>query len=954
MTTDLKHFVLATSIYGLLVAPGTAVSPQGGIGITQTSPKASDGEPELRDVSTPVVEPIDFPEFPLEPPQNKGTSIQPPRKGKILLAQPPALKTDKVVVKTTTVRVSQIGGGLANPRLKQGGSGLVNAPLRGREKYRVVARVRDRKFEEIREQLSERIDDVHEALEEWGTLTLSGLLLAPPTVEKKEEGKKFKVGTFGIDINGAKPGAVSEQFNFDKWFKEAGSAEGDARITERMFNSFVGAGTLQMAPEQGAIADSFLQRQQVNQELFQEQLERNRVQRQAEAADASRVRQDRLRARELRIEAATSDVERATLARAEAALVVKETQREENKSAETLEEAEASLKSAPPAEVERLTQIRDDMRLGFERASKRRGAAETTLDNRSKEESNAIEARAKALEPPLTIGTPGATIAEQLTSPTLEANAKGGTAFSFASEITPGSSLTTFSSATDAGLPTATPTDLATIFPDTGQTIATLGNDADAVFPARARLIDAAGNQTIARIFDFLGNPAAALEFTDKPIIMAAGTITVNPGWRTTRDYDGQINCSAVYKWRPARRLTCERMVRAGTLFNSSEVEVAEHFWHVGQWPKALNRFVYTETVEALENTDDTPLAAAVSPLMERQNIDQASSRARQDEIALFLSASLAKSGQRGAADVFDKYIRLRRQDVRTRSALPVVNSYGLGGNRFGFSVTSRIQAIADINKGKAGGVLEKQNFPVLVVFGLSGEDLRPRLVRNPKTGAAEIWEPQIHVSQTRRWMRQKKIGDFHQLVRSIAFPGFPGRPMESPGEMHRLMNSANLWMERMNNHLKQEKNMALTNDLTISNFVGVAREDYDLLSKASFLAETMLDIPVEYLVGKLPEIVPAASLEPAIITLLPSDLLLNRAADGTYSGEVAVMGENLDSPEYQHGQDLPARGIRERNAHGTADVGVPRPEAHGNVRCGTSASLSVPTSGPAHGASWD
>jgi hypothetical protein len=732
------------------------------------------------------------------------------------------------------------------------------------------------------------IDAVRESLEEWGTLGLSGVLLAPPQ------------GSFGIDINTREfqEGSEKKKYNFSHWFAEASKAEGSVQFSERIFNTFAASGSLQLAPEQAAIAQSILEKQKIDTDLYQQQLERSRVQRAAELDDFQLNRTNAIHGRQVAIDAAQAAADRAETARVEAELVRNQTASRRAAARREMDTAQRNLDAIPatPANAVSRTQLLSNLQekqAAFDRVDVEFRTGDDNLRSRIADEKSARDALADAKAAKISAGVlPGAEVTTSTTSPTLDMK----TGFAFAQEAKPGETLTQ-ARAYAASVPVIkdpppppglSESDLPT----------TLGSAAgiESAFPARARLIDAASNQVIARIFDFLGDPSAALQFEDKPILMAAGTVAVNPGWRTLQDYDGQIDVAARYEWKVARRVTCERISKfknfEDVLFNSDEIKIADFFAKNGRWPEAAN-YHYTGQTKDLESFGK-PLAAAVSPLMERQNIDEASSRARQDEIALFLSASLAKSGQKAAGEVFNKYMRLRRLDVKTLSSLPVINSYGLGGSHFGFNVTSRLQATGDLNRPKPAQILEKQNFPVLIIFGLSGDNLRPRLVRHE--GRAEIWEPRIILEQTHRWSRQKKRGVFHQGLRSVVLPGFPGRPIENPVEDYRLLNRLSDSWERYTLYLRANKSYASSEP--VNYFTEAAREDQSFLKSAYFFATTALDIPVDYLTGPLPE--PTAdSTRTAITEVLPRALTPRTIGNGTnphtYEAEVIVLGRNLN-----------------------------------------------------------
>lgn len=760
--------------------------------------------------------------------------------------------------------------------------------------------VPDRKLAVLTEKLSESIHEAKVSIEEWGTLTLSGLLLAPPRKPAGGTDPKALVGTFGVDING------SGAYNFKKWFEEAGKSEGSVQFSERIFNSLVASGTLQLAPEQAALAQSFFERQKAEQQIFQDQLQRNRIQRAAELDDFSATRADRSAAQQLRIEATRDAARLSGTAQAEAEIISTETDQRLAVAEKELVDAKAVL-AADPNNADK-QQIVAEKEANVSRARTESAAAAVRLSDARSRHKTDHEAYVTALNTPLSAADAlgGSGVPEQQASPLFPIPTDK--AFSFAQKITPGTSTTKLKASDgSSNLPTVASTDISTL----GDTTTPLVTpDPNSAFPARARLIDAAGNQTISRIFDFLGNPAAALAFKDKPILMATGTIAVNPGWRTTEEYDGQIDVSVKYQWKRARWETCDRITKTDGLFNPQERRAAQTYCDNRRWPTSEGYTDFTDTVACLNQKTNAPLAVAVSPLMERQNIDEGSSRARQDEIALFLSASLAKSGQKAAGDVFDKYIKMRRLDVKTRSSLPVVNGYGLGSSRFGFNVTSRIQAVGSVNKPKATKVLEKQNFPVLVMLGLTSDDLRPRLVKNKvgKVETAEIWEPQLVLVQTQRWGRQQKRGEFHQVLRSIFAPGFPSRPAQSPADGYERIEKVNRAWASLTSYLDEHQKAGLSR--SVASFKKLAEDDISYLSQASYGVKTSLDIPVEYLVGLPPEVpeeteTPAGAGEPTIVSVFPNNLTMTpvkgkvegQAAEVVvgYETSVVVMGTNLD-----------------------------------------------------------
>jgi hypothetical protein len=138
------------------------------------------------------------------------------------------------------------------------------------------------------------------------------------------------------------------------------------------------------------------------------------------------------------------------------------------------------------------------------------------------------------------------------------------------------------------------------------------------------------------------------------------------------------------------------------------------------------------------------PIVAGVSPLMETQTLDLESQWRRQDEFALKLAALMQQAGYKGSAGAFYQYAKNRQSDARSTNSSAAVSSYSPGGGLFGFQIGPRLQALADPASKKAGQgrVLERQTFPVLVIFGIDHEDIMPRLHFNCTTNRAEADDP--------------------------------------------------------------------------------------------------------------------------------------------------------------------------------------------------------------------
>lgn len=152
-------------------------------------------------------------------------------------------------------------------------------------------------------------------------------------------------------------------------------------------------------------------------------------------------------------------------------------------------------------------------------------------------------------------------------------------------------------------------------------------------------------------------------------------------------------------------------------------------------------------------NRKPAPLVAAVSPMTETENLDLASSLRRQDSLALSLSFALRYAGLGGQANIFEEFVKSRQSDVHTRTATATVNSYSYSGGMFGFQIGPKLKALADTSAkdADAANTLERQSFPVLVLFATNKERLRPRIEN--QNDKFKVYEPSLTLSQQTQWL---------------------------------------------------------------------------------------------------------------------------------------------------------------------------------------------------------
>lgn len=252
--------------------------------------------------------------------------------------------------------------------------------------------------------------------------------------------------------------------------------------------------------------------------------------------------------------------------------------------------------------------------------------------------------------------------------------------------------------------------------------------------PNRAAIITAAGDNAVEAIFRAIGDDKARSNFVNQIVLFGLSTVTVQPGWRTQKDWAGEVQITAQLDYVPAR---AETYTKGLTMETKLPGLITKWLEQESDKEKGKNE----GTKEVKLTWADIPLGRRaveynrpltvqlVSPLTESDTFDEASSIRRQQEIAFNLSVALRYLGQKGQADAFDKFAKSRQFDIATRSSLACVSAYSGQEGTFGFQIGPRARALADptSSKAKAGAVLERQSFPALVLVGMNKGDLGVR-----------------------------------------------------------------------------------------------------------------------------------------------------------------------------------------------------------------------------------
>lgn len=199
------------------------------------------------------------------------------------------------------------------------------------------------------------------------------------------------------------------------------------------------------------------------------------------------------------------------------------------------------------------------------------------------------------------------TAASRITDPGERASAIAAAQRAYAEKLAPPSSATpvfpSFSSARYA-LPTA-PVNLAKE-PTTGSTLPFQGlasalNTATPTINNRSALVMAAGDQAVEGIFKVLGSPGEAQKFKDRTALFGVMMVSVDPGWRTQKDFAADIAVRTRYKYEPARPEVIIRMLSDEAINGNLRRKIAADTGLVSKLPKTLVNKDYAAENAAIE-----------------------------------------------------------------------------------------------------------------------------------------------------------------------------------------------------------------------------------------------------------------------------------------------------------------------------------------------------------------
>lgn len=255
----------------------------------------------------------------------------------------------------------------------------------------------------------------------------------------------------------------------------------------------------------------------------------------------------------------------------------------------------------------------------------------------------------------------------------------------------------------------------------------------------RVAIITAAGDTTVEGIFQVLGEADKVMKFNDKSVTYSVAMVSVQPGWRTKHDFEANLTVLPKLSYQPAREgIVSDKAVT----------------------PKKARMFEGATSCEQLGQRS-IPAAAAVSPMTDIQNLDGASSQRQAVEKAKRIGVALSFMGAKLGVSAFNDYVQKMESDIRTRTPMVPIAAYSNGGV-FGYRVGPSVAALTQPGnpKSASGELLQKQTFPVLLIFGLDKQDVDVIRLQGGNT----ICEPVLTLVETPSWVPINEQAAVHRL----------------------------------------------------------------------------------------------------------------------------------------------------------------------------------------------
>lgn len=328
----------------------------------------------------------------------------------------------------------------------------------------------------------------------------------------------------------------------------------------------------------------------------------------------------------------------------------------------------------------------------------------------------------------------------------------------------------------------------------------------------RSALLMAAGDTATYAILSLLGEPEKMSKFTGQKVLFGVSTVSVNPGWLTTQDFAADVSTKVSMTYVPARQVVRDALIEHLNTIGKQPTDkspdkspdkiidrsqtpekepAASSSKAFAQLSQCITESLQVATPDVSSWCDDPQLdqipepyhqellnryilrsckpsevlVSAVSPMSDAQLLDSQSSLSRQVELSARIQLALSYAGAKAAADTFGQWAKRQQEDIQSRSANVVVNSYSMSGGIFGFQVGPKLLASPSQSSGSASvEKLTRQSFPTLLIMGYDEQEVGARVLikkeESTKKTYCHVVEPDLRLDTMTSWKPLNKKAD--------------------------------------------------------------------------------------------------------------------------------------------------------------------------------------------------
>lgn len=300
-------------------------------------------------------------------------------------------------------------------------------------------------------------------------------------------------------------------------------------------------------------------------------------------------------------------------------------------------------------------------------------------------------------------------------------------------------------------------------------------------------------DKTSERLMQFMLDPKTGVLKNEK-IYLAVMQVHCSPGWRTRKDYIGDLRITVECGELSSKPNEIEKTFESELqpLYLPDETErIREEDTRLGKVgtlmatgtdsPGVETSPVTPQNVRPLrtgeQNLTPRPRVIAAFPLVESQNLDLRNSTRLQRSAIRQVEEMISESRGEAATNRLRESLRRLQFDAASRNAVPIVHAF-VDNDTFGYQFYPVFQALEDPTdpESESEYVLHPISFPVLVVVAVDSQYLEQRggnqTAEEGEEGKAEAaTDVALRFGSHMRWYRRERQSLLSSIVETLVAP---------------------------------------------------------------------------------------------------------------------------------------------------------------------------------------